>query len=522
MQKDADNLLYQKHYLKPCSVEMPKLQVKTKAKLKDPSAWFQNLETKFQIKCQEEAMNFDEDDNEIQVSTDCNFCGYKSQSLNEHLDHIATHSSFTCNISTSPCLDEEDFANHMVEKHNCNVMDRRPWFAQDLIRGTENTVMDVLVQAGDQINEELTPFKLAVVVEDSPPKKSPAKKRSTENNSEQPVKSKAKTAIKGTLGATESQGSDEEHLKALLTEELIIQAYSKEYIHIPYSELPSLSETDRNETCMEATSESERDEGQSDTTAMSSNETIPVPKASVADCDFEHNRSGYVTIVDANEHKLSNEKNSQGKDGNRSDKHETTSANESDICKDPKSFSEEEPKCVTQCIEGKSDKESNIYGSGQIPEEDNEERTEEKSSVMESQAKELNKSGKDDSQSDDGKQSNREGMSDNQSDIYKEREVQGTSDKEWNIYSLGQLPEEDKEETTEEKSFVMESQAKEFNKSGKDDSQSDDGKQSNREGMSDKVIFARRKRKRSLSQNHLGQIVRHKMNKVMEYIRTGL
>ena len=110
MQKDADNLLYQKHHLKPCSVEMPKLQVKTKAELKDPSAWFQNLETKFQIKCQEEAMNFDEDDNEIQVSTDCNFCGYKSQSLNEHLDHITTHSSFTCNICTTPCLNEEDFA----------------------------------------------------------------------------------------------------------------------------------------------------------------------------------------------------------------------------------------------------------------------------------------------------------------------------------------------------------------------------------------------------------------------------
>ena len=390
---------------------MPKLQVKTKAELKDPLAWFQNLETKFQIKCQEEAMSFNEDDNEIQVSTDCNFCGYRSQSLNKHLDHIATHSSFTCNICTTPCLDEEDFANHMVEKHNCNVMDRRPGFAQDLIRGTENTVMDVLVQVGDQINEELTPFKLAVVVEDSPQKK-PCQKRSTENNSEQPVESKAKTAIKGTLGATESQGSDEEHAKVLLTEDLIIQAYSKEYIHVPYSELPSLSETDRNETCMEATSESERDEGQSDTTAMSSNETIPVPKASVADCDLEDSQSGYVTIVDANKCKLSNEKDSQGKDGNKSDKHETTSANESDICKDPKSFSEEEPKCVTQCIEGISDKESNIYGSGRIPEEDNEERTEEKSSVTESQAKEFSKSGKDDSQSDDGKQSNREGMSD--------------------------------------------------------------------------------------------------------------
>ena len=206
-------------------------------------------------------------------------------------------------------------------------------------------MMDVLVQEDDQINEELTPFKLAVVVEDSPLKKSPAKKRSTENNSEQHVKSKAETAIRGTLGATESQGSDEEHAKVLLTEELIIQAYSKEYIHVPYSELPSLSETDRNETCMEATSE--RDEGQSDTTAMSSNETIPIPKASVADCDLEDNRSGYVTIVDPNECKSSNEKDSQGKDGNRSNEHETTSANESDICKDPKSFSKEAPKCVT-------------------------------------------------------------------------------------------------------------------------------------------------------------------------------
>ena len=78
-------------------------------------------------------MNFDEDDNELQVSTDCNFCGYKSQSLHEHLDHIATHSSFTCNICITPCLDEEDFTNHMVEKHNCNVMDRRPGFEQHLI-----------------------------------------------------------------------------------------------------------------------------------------------------------------------------------------------------------------------------------------------------------------------------------------------------------------------------------------------------------------------------------------------------
>ena len=121
---------------------------------------------------------------------------------------------------------------------------------------------------------------------------------------------------------------------------------------------------DRNETCMEATSESERDEGQSDTIATSSNETIPVPKASVADCDLEDNKSGYVMIVDAKECKSSNEKDSQGKDRNRSDKHKTTSANESDICKDPKSFSKEEPKCVTQCIEGTSDKEWNIYSSG--------------------------------------------------------------------------------------------------------------------------------------------------------------
>ena len=50
MEKNADNLLYQKHHLKPCSVEMPKLQVKTKAELKDPLAWFQNLETNISIK----------------------------------------------------------------------------------------------------------------------------------------------------------------------------------------------------------------------------------------------------------------------------------------------------------------------------------------------------------------------------------------------------------------------------------------------------------------------------------------
>ena len=48
---------------------------------------------------------------------------------------------------------------------------------------------------------------------------------------------------------------------------------------------------------------------------------------------------------------------------------------------------------------------------------------------MESQAKEFNKSGKDDSQSDDGKQSNREGMSDNQSDICKEKEERVTKSK---------------------------------------------------------------------------------------------
>ena len=64
----------------------------------------------------------------------------------------------------------------MVEKHNCNVMDRQPGFAQDLIQGTENTVIDILVEVGNQINEELTPFKLAVVVEDSPLKRNPAKK----------------------------------------------------------------------------------------------------------------------------------------------------------------------------------------------------------------------------------------------------------------------------------------------------------------------------------------------------------
>ena len=122
MEKNVDNLLYQKHHLKPSSVEM--LQVKTKAECKDPSAWFQNLETNFQLKCKEDVMNFDEDDNELQVYTDCNFCGYKSQTLNEHLDHIRIHSRFTCNICTAPYLDEEDLTNHMVEYHNFNVMDR--------------------------------------------------------------------------------------------------------------------------------------------------------------------------------------------------------------------------------------------------------------------------------------------------------------------------------------------------------------------------------------------------------------
>ena len=124
MEKNADNLLYQKHHLKPCSVEMPKLQIKTKAELKDPLAWFQNLETKFQLKWQEDIMNFDEDDNELQVYTDCNFCGYKSQTLNEHLDHIRIHSRFTCNICTAPCLNEEDLTSHMVANHDCNVTDR--------------------------------------------------------------------------------------------------------------------------------------------------------------------------------------------------------------------------------------------------------------------------------------------------------------------------------------------------------------------------------------------------------------
>ena len=55
--------------------------------------------------------------------------------------------------------------------------------------------------------------------------------------------------------------------------------------------------------------------------------------------------------------------------------------------------------------------------------------TEEKSSVMDSQAKEFNKSGKDNSQSDDGKQSNIEGMSDNQSNICKEKEEKFTKSK---------------------------------------------------------------------------------------------
>ena len=55
--------------------------------------------------------------------------------------------------------------------------------------------------------------------------------------------------------------------------------------------------------------------------------------------------------------------------------------------------------------------------------------TEEKSSVMDSQAKKFNKSGKDDSQSDDGNHSNTEGMSDNQSDICKETEEKVTKSK---------------------------------------------------------------------------------------------
>ena len=250
--KVSDEKLSKQHNLKICSVSVKKMRVATKAELKQKPAsvnWFENLQRNYDERSQELACDFDDDEEDFNISTECTICGHRSHNLDEHLEHSKGHNKFYCDQCLSHFLGKEEYDHHNDQVHGMNMTDNTAGFAQDLIRGTENSLGQALVQVGDTVNKKVSAYCLSVVVEDSPPKKSPVKEIKSEPST-QPTPS-------------------EEQLKALISEGALIHEYTKEYKKVHLTELPSLSEdTEKADTC-----DSEADAQTSDTT-YSTNESL--------------------------------------------------------------------------------------------------------------------------------------------------------------------------------------------------------------------------------------------------------
>ena len=89
LRKKSDKKLSKKHNLKSCSISVEKMRLATKAERKEmptSGSWFEHLQTAYDKKSQ--GCDFDDDEEEMVIAADCNFCGYTSSTVAEHLEHI--------------------------------------------------------------------------------------------------------------------------------------------------------------------------------------------------------------------------------------------------------------------------------------------------------------------------------------------------------------------------------------------------------------------------------------------------
>ena len=240
--KASDESLHSQHKLRPCSVQIPKLRVKTKVEQKEieyTADWFKYLETTHDMRSQEDVGHFDDDDDDenFDVVTDCNICGIRLYSLADPLKHTETHGMYTCDVCFSLFDDTDEYEEHIAERHQLPVTKITGGFAQDLIKGTDQTVeIQALVQVGDTKNEELKTYQIGCLVEDESPPKLSAKIRPTQDQT---------SMVKLSEG--------------LIREVKLIESYSEEYTKVEYTDLPSLSEEMANEGHMEGTTDNESD-----------------------------------------------------------------------------------------------------------------------------------------------------------------------------------------------------------------------------------------------------------------------
>ena len=346
LRRKSDEKLSKKHNLKSCSIAVEKMRVATKAERKEmPTSgnWFEHLQTMYDKKSQL-GCDFDDDEEEADIAADCNFCGHVSNTLAEHLEHIKIHAQFYCERCLSPFIDQEEYDNHMDEVHRMNVTDNTGGLAQNLIRGSDNLDIGVLVQVSDTINKELSQYHLAVVVEDSPPKKSPVKERFIEVKSEAGSDSDSKRATEPTL-------SNEEHEQALIREAILIQEYIEEYEKVPLDEIPLSEDAEKRDTC-----DSEADNFTSPT-SWSFNESpggskIPKDKKCVASVTESQSEDGASNILskedgESTEPKLSLT-DSQSGAGDEGTKDEATNDSQSNIWANEKEQVTEKTSSITQ------------------------------------------------------------------------------------------------------------------------------------------------------------------------------
>ena len=122
--KASDKSLRSQHKLRPCSVQIPKLRVKTKAEQKEidyTADWFKYLETTHDMRSQEDVGHFDDDDDDenFDVVTDCNICGIRLYSLADHLKHTETHGMYTCDVCFSLFDDTDEYVAERINLKQC-------------------------------------------------------------------------------------------------------------------------------------------------------------------------------------------------------------------------------------------------------------------------------------------------------------------------------------------------------------------------------------------------------------------
>ena len=213
-------LVYMKHDLKPCSVNVKKVKTKAELKQKPPPLeveesgenWFTHLQKESDINVQEERNKFlqeeicaeggalfdDKEEDMTSFYSQCTICGKETFNLKDQIIHFNEHCEFFCTACQFPCSDLEEYKYHMQVKHGQVIstdVKGRTGLAQSLIRGdekvsamkssslavTESSSAHALIQVSDTINQEVTDYDVSVVVdgsgssaEDSPDKKKDA------------------------------------------------------------------------------------------------------------------------------------------------------------------------------------------------------------------------------------------------------------------------------------------------------------------------------------------------------------